>query len=240
MRRYFHCRTDGYSARGKAVILCTAAFCAEICIAAFFVLIFNFCTSPDRSTSAAMLTVICVSLACGMTACLLAAEISRKKVRRHSRYTYLDIQPKGFVLSVYAGEYRIMGEKNVLRDLYYVPFRAITLAELCEDGKNIVITGEIRHFCMNSDNLGYHIADGDFDFDRSILNVSGFDSPKKLRLPPMFGKPADIMKILSEAYKEWRAIPVPKPRTFREADFIRRRPKARAMPESFDYKRDWK
>ncbi len=240
MPRYFHCRTGGYSARGKAVILCTAAFCAEICVAAFFVLIFNYCTTPDHGTSVAMLTVICAALAYGMTICLLAAELSLKKVRRHSRYTYLDVQQKGFVLSVYAGEYRIMGKKAVLRDLYYVPFRGITLAELCEDGKNIVITGEIRHFCMNSDNLGYHIVDGDFDFDRSILNVSGFDAKKQLRLPPVFGKPADIMRSLSEAYSEWRAIPAPKPRSFHEADFIRRRPKARAMPENFDYRREWK
>lgn len=240
MPQYFHCRTDGYEAGGKAVILCTAAFCAEICIAAFFALIFNFCTAPNSGAASAMLTVICAALACGMTVCLLAAELSHKKVQRHSRYTYLDVQQKGFILSVYAGEYRIMGEKTILRDLYYVPFRGITLAELCEDGRNIVITGEIRHFCMNSDNLGYHIIDGDIDFDRGILNVSGFDVKKQLKLPPVFGKPADVMKTLSATYKEWRAIPAAKPREFHEADFIRRRPKARTMPESFDYKRDWK
>lgn len=240
MNKYLHSRTDGYSKCGRTIILCTAAICSEICIAAFFVMFFNICAAQPSSVSVAMLILIAAAIFVGMLVCLIAAELSQKKIKRHSRYTYLDIQPKGFILSVYAGEYRILGEKTILRDIYYVPFRGVKLAELCEDGKNILITGEIRHFCMNSDNLGYHISDGDFDFDRQLLNVSGFEIKKQLKLPPIFGKPTALMKTLSTAYKEWQELPVPKPKTFCEADFIRRRPKTRVLPDSFDFDRSWK
>lgn len=240
LNKYLHCRTDAYSRRGKTVILCTAAVCSEVCIAAFFVVFFNIFAAQPSSVSAAMLVLIALAISVGMIICLSAAELSEKKVKRHSRYTYLDIQPKGFILSVYAGEYRILGEKTIFRDIYYVPFRGIKLAELCEDEKSILITGEIRHFCMNSDNLGYHISDGDFDFDRPLLNVSGFETKTQLKLPPLFGKPAALMKTLSAAYKEWQSLPLPKPKAFREADFIRRRPKTRALPDSFGFDRSWK
>lgn len=240
MSKYLHCWTDAYSKRAKTIILCTAAICSETCIAAFFVMIFNICAAQPSFVSAAMIILISATICVGMLICLAAAELSNKKIKRHSRYTYLDIQPKGFILSIYAGEYRILGEKTILRDIYYVPFRGIRLAELCADGKNILITGEIRHFCMNSDNLGYHISDGDFDFDRPLLNVSGFETKNQLKLPPVFGKPTALMKTLSTAYKEWQNLPVSKPKTFCEADFIRRRPKARALPDSFDFDRSWK
>lgn len=240
MSIFYHCRTENYSARARAVILCTAAVCSEISVAAFFVFILSVAAAGSNNASAAMPLLIAATLTAGMLICLIAAELSNKKIRRHSRYTYLDIQQKGFVLSVYAGEFRILGKKTVFRDLYYVPFRTISLAELCEDGKSIVITGEIRHFCMNSDNLGYHISDGDFTFDREVLNITGFELKKQLKIPPVFGKPTALMKALSAAYGEWQRLPTPKPRAFREADFIRRRPKTRVLPESFDFDRKWK
>lgn len=240
LTEFCHCRTGSYSARARAVILCTAAVSSEICIAAFFVFIFSVSAARSDSPSFTMPILIAVTIAAGMLICLAAAELSNKKIRHHSRYTYLDIQPKGFILSVYAGEFRILGKKTIFRDIYYVPFRGVTLAELCEDGKNIVITGEIRHFCMNSDNLGYHISDGDFSFDRKVLNVTGYELKKQLKIPPVFGKPSTLMKTLSTAYSDWRSLPTPKPRTFREADFIRRRPKTRELPDSFDFNRNWK
>ncbi len=240
MRTFFHWNPEKLRRRERKLILVAAALCAEICVAAFFVLIFNVCTVPDRGVIFQTLSVICGALLAGLLFCLVTAAVCGRKIRLNSRYTYLDIQLQGLVYSAYAGQYRVAGERIVVRDLYYLPFRALSAVSAEADGKTILLTGKLRHYCMDSDNLGYHVRGGDFEFDRPYLNIGGFSEEERLRLPPVFGSTGRVLDSVNAAKKRWSELPAPKPHVFREADYIRLRPKARVLPESFDYNREWK
>lgn len=221
------------------MLIFTAVFCAEICVAAFFVLIFNFLTARNYDVIGQMLGIICGVILGGMGLCFFMAESVHKKIRRNSRFTYVDIQQKFLVFSAYGGEYRVSGEKIIVRDLYYVPFSALKSIEKDKNGRFLTLGGEIRHYCMNSDNLGYHVKDGDIIFDREWLNIGGFEQVQSVRIPAVFGKIAKLSGAVTEGYKRYIEAPKPKPYVFREADFIRRRAKPRVMPEDFTYSRKW-
>lgn len=238
MRTYFHWNPAPLLRRRKNLILCAAAFCAEVCVAAFFILIFNFCTAPDEDVLTRMLAVICATILAGMLFCLITEEAYGKRIRRRSRYTYLDLQLRGMVYSAYAGEYRVAGERIIVRDVYYIPYASLTAVET--ERRAVVLTGELRHYCMNSENLGYHIKNGDFEFDHPYLNMAGFAREERLRIPDVFGSAERAADSIQAAKRRFDALPAPKPYVFREADFIRRRPKSRVLPESFDYSRSWK
>lgn len=218
----------------------SAAFFAEIAFIAFVVLFLNFFTAPDPKLIIEMAIMAAVSIAVGLVICFSAAQISYSKTRRHSRYTYLDIQLKGAVFSRYSESYRIMGEKVIFRELYYIPFKELEAVEISPDGTSVVVTGKIRRFMMDSDNLGYHVKDGDIEFDHWWLNIGGFSEQKHLVIPPLFGKAKRVSDSLSEAKKRFTEIPPPKKYEFKEAAFIRRRPKPRVMPENLDFSRSWK
>lgn len=240
MRDFFHWDPSPLLRRRKNLILCAAALCAEICTAAFIMLILNICTAPDEGVIFQTLFIICGTILAGMTFCLITAAACDKKIRRRSRYTYIDIQLKGLVYSSYAGEYRVAGRRIIVRDLYVVPFRELSSVSSGDEGKVLLLTGKLRHYCMNSENLGYHVKNGDFEFDRPYLNVKGFAEEEKLRVPSVFGSSRRVADSVIAAKKRWSELPEPKPYVFREADFIRRRPKTRVLPESFDYSREWK
>lgn len=239
MKGFFHFYPKRIQRRTGRVLVFTAVFCAEICIAAFFVLIFNFITARNSQVILQMLMIIGGVILTGMCVCFAMAELSHKKIRRSSRYTYVDIQDKAVVFSSYAGEYRVSGEKIIVRDLYYIPFEKLRRIEPEKNGRGIILTGDIRHFCMNSDNLGYHVKDGDIVFDREWLNIGGSEQAESVRIPAVFGNPERLSLSIREAYKKFIETPKPKPYVFREADFIRRRAKPRVMPEEFGYKRNW-
>lgn len=238
MRNYFHWDPAPSERRRKNMLLCAAAFCAEVCVAAFFVLIFNVCTAPDPDVILRMLAVIGGTILAGMLFCLAAGAVFDRRIRRRSRYTYLDIQLRGMVYSAYAREYRVGGVRMIIRDVYYVPFRTLTSAA-AEKGA-VVLTGRILHYCTNSANLGYHIRNGDFEFDRPYLNIGGYTAEERLRIPGVFRSAKRAADTIGAAKRRFDALPPPKPHVFREADHIRRRPRARVLPESFDYSRSWK
>lgn len=238
MRAYFHWSPVPSERRRKNMLLCAAAFCGEVCVAAFFVLIFNVCTAPDRGVIFRMLTVIGGTLLAGMIVCLITGAVFERKIRRRSRYTYLDLQLKGMVYSAYAGEYRVGGERMIIRDIYYIPFGSLT--SVTAEKRSIVLSGRISHYCMKSVNLGYHVRNGDFEFDHPYLNIGGYAVEEHLKIPNVFGSVKRAADSIGEAKRRFDALPAPKPYVFREADYIRRRPKARVLPESFDYSREWK
>ncbi len=239
MRWFYHFSPLKLRKIARNTILVTASFCAEICIAAFIVLIFNFFTTRNYDVILQMLTIICCAILLGMLICFGASMIIWHKINRRSRYTYVDIQPKTAIYSSYAGEYRVSGEKVIIRDIYYIPF--ISMSGVCTagNGKGVIVTGKIRHYCMNSDNLGYHIKDGEVVFDRELLNESGYEALEEVHIPAVFGNPSKLCRAFEEGRARFEEIPAPKPYVFKEADFIRRRAKPRVMPEDFNYSRKW-
>ncbi len=239
MRRFFHFAPFRLKKAQRLTVMITACFCAEICIAAFIVLIFNLLTTANSDVIFKMLAVVCGAILLGMLICLGASLVFHRKISRNSRYTYVDIQLKTVIYSAYAGEYRVSGEKTVIRDIYYIPFAVMTGAETEKNGHGVIITGKMRHYCMNSENLGYHIKDGEVVFDRELLNESGFETVETLRIPAVFGNPERLCMAVKECREEFEEIPAPKPYVFKEADFIRRRAKPRVMPEDFNYSRKW-
>ena len=237
MRSYFHFSPERIRRRTGKILIFSAVFCAELCVAAFFVLIFNFLTARNYDVILRVTVVICAIILTGMLFCLCLSQLSRRKIRRSSRYTYVDIQQKAVIFSSYGGEYRTGGRKIIVRDLWYIPFEKLKGIE--QTDKGTVINGEIRHFSMNSENLGYHIKDGDVVFDREWLNTGGFEKVTSVRIPAVFGKKDGVYRALVENYRLYLETPKPRPYVFREADFIRRRAKPRVMPEDFGYSRKW-
>lgn len=237
MRSYFHFSPEHIRRRTAKILIFTAIFCAELCVAAFFVLIFNFLTARNYGVILHVTILICAVILAGMLFCLGYAQLTRKKIRRSSRYTYVDIQQKAAVFCSYGGEYCSGGRRIIVRDLYYIPFEKMKGIEQGE--KFITVTGEIRYFSMNSENLGYHIKDGDVVFDREWLNTGGFEKIRSVKIPLVFGKKDGVYRSLVESYRLYLETPKPRPYVFREADFIRRRAKPRIMPDDFGYSRKW-
>lgn len=240
MRSFFHCRTGRMRRRGTAAIVLAASFCAETALIAFFVFFLTLFGSRDEVLMRMMLITAASAVIAGVIVCLIAEEITHRHISRSSRYTYLDIQQKAVVYSRYADEYRIQGQKCIFREIYLIPFRDFASAETAENGRKLIITGKIRHFRTYSDSLGYHVRDGEIVFDRWWLNYGGFDETEHLMLNDCFGRPEAICGALKKAKERFDAIPPPKKYEFHEADFIRRRPKPRLMPETLNYKREWK
>lgn len=226
------------------VAVLVGSACAETAVIAFVVMFFGIFgtlgggASPE--TSGAMLAVAGIVISAGLAVCYLSAFAARRKIAMNSRYTFLDIQQKFFVISLYDKEFGDPGEKEIYRMLYLVPFSGFDSAEPSRGGKKLVIKGKIKLYGLPSDSLGYHIRGGDIEFDRWWLNSGGYEEHDAVELPALFGDPAKICRALAEAKKAFDEIPRPVRREFREADHIRLRPKPRVMPESLDFSRRWK
>lgn len=239
MKNYFHFSPRRLKRRLKKIILFTVVFCSEMSVAGFFVLIFNFLTAPSIHVITRVLAAVCGVILSGMLVCLGTYLVINKKIRRESRYTYVDIQEKAVIFSVYGGEYRSAGDTVIVRDVYYAPFSRLKSVRTDLNGKGVTLEGDFRHYCMNSENLGYHIKDGDVVFDREWLNIGGFEQVGGVKIPDVFGKPEKLCFAVTEVYKSFLNKPKPAPYVFKEADFIRRRSKPRVMPEQIGYKREW-
>lgn len=239
LKEFFHYSPVRIKKNTLKILIFSAVVCAEICIATFFVLIFNFYTAANNRIMLQMTAIICGVILSGMLFCFLVYERSHKKISRNSRYTYVDIQEKALVFSSYNGEYSVGGKKIIVRELYYIPFSGLKSVETDKSGRHLVLSGKIRYFSMDSDNLGYHIKDGDVIFDREWLNIGGSEQVTSVHIPYIFGNPDSLRKSVTEGYKRYLETPKPKPYVFREADFIRRRAKPRVLPENFGYKRNW-
>lgn len=240
MRSYFHCQTFRFARRKAVWLTLTGSVFAEAAFISFIILFFGMFGSENSSPSPVLLYAAAGSVTAGLALCLLTAFSADRKTARHSRYTYADIQLKFAAVSLYAGEMRINGFNTIFRELYVIPFGSFVSAAPDENGKKIIIRGKIRRYFMDSDFLGYHIRGGDCEFDSMLLNASGFEEMNEVVIPACFGKPERLCKSLTEAKKRFDEIPPPRKHVFREADFVRRRPKKRAMPDDFDFSRSWK
>lgn len=241
LRSFFHCRTEKYRYRSRAAIICIGAFCTEIALISFFVMFFNIFGAPDREIILQMLILAAISIFSGLSLCLIIYEGARTIIRRKSRYTYLDIQLKAVVFSRYSKAFRVLGRKRIYRELFVIPFKELSYIGLYRDEKRIQLKGKIRCYCLDSDNLGYHVRGGDIEMDRWWLNSGGFTETDSLLIDESFGKAEKIVSVLNAAKKRFDELPPPKAYEFKEAEIVKRRKMMkRTLPDSFDFSRSWK
>lgn len=226
MRSYFHADCTIYQKRYKRTLITVLVPLAAVCIFCACNIIFNLRTDGNRSFAQIMMYIILGSVAAGIILCFAGAYIVDKKCRRHARFTYFDILPKGMVFSRYAGEYYLYGERTIYRRLYYIPFSGVT--DIIRNSKatphDIAFSGEIREYFMPSDALGYHInEDGELLFDRTELNERFFELRERLVISEDFGN-TKLLETAARYYLEqFKAIPEKKP--FNIADYVMHRSK---------------
>ena len=240
MRTYYHCATGRIKRLTAALIAFTAILSSEIAAIAFFVLFFNLFGSPSEALVKQMLMTAGTAVLSGLALSFFIAAAGKTRIERCSRYTFMDIQLKAAVISRYSSAWTAGGRRLIYRELYYIPFRDFVSALPSKSGRKMVIRGKVRYFSMSSGNLGYHVKDGDIEFDRWWLNSGGWEEREETVLPALFGPPARICEALTKAKKRFDELPAPKEHVFREASFVRRRSKPRVMPENLDYSRNWK
>ncbi len=238
MQTFFHSSTKKYEKRASVVLVLTVTPLVQCCIIVILTLMFNFRRLDQVSLLVPLLIICGASILLGMLAAWITIELKTRAVKRNARYTYLDVQLKAFIFSRYDGEFFCGDQKIINRQLYIVPFEDFEKAET--DEKNaLVISGKIRFYKGISHRMGYHIRDGKVDFDNWWYNLTGWEEIPQLRIENVFENPKEIAETLAAAKKRFTEIPPPKPYVFREADFIRRRPKPRILPDDMSFNRQW-
>jgi len=226
VRDFFHCDTTVYKKRLKTAVAAVLMPVIAVCIFCAANIIFNMRDDGDKGFAQFMLMLMAGCIAFAMAACFLGAYIADKKCRRHSRYTYFDILPKGMIYSRYAGEYYLYGERTVYRRLYYIPFEGFTdaLRDPKESPRSLTVTGDIREYLLPSDYLGYHIdEDGELVFDYAELSERHFECREKLLITQDFGSTKRLQGSILHYYEQFKNAPEKKP--FNIADYVSQRSK---------------
>lgn len=246
MDYFFHADTTKYRKRLKGTIIIVLVPLFGICVFCAVNILLNLSSSAAHGFCQLMLAVIVGCVCVGIAAAFIACYLTYKQIRRHSRFTYLDILPDGFVFSLYAGEYRRYTDQIIQRKLYYVPFSG--LEEIIRDGKNspctIKFRGEVRYFLCETDRLGYHVdEENHLQFDSAELNSRGFELLDSLEISGWFGSTKRLERSLRYFLEEYNSAPEKKP--FNIAEHIPTRKKKRPttsnpMLEAPSYDRNWK
>ncbi len=221
MRNFFHANTSVYPRRLKRTLITVLVPLAAVCVFCTATIIFNLRSDGDKQFAQLMLYIIVGCIATGIITCFAGAYIADKKMRRHARYTYFDILPKGMIFSRYAGEHILYGERTIYRRLYYIPFSELESVQRTPRTAphDISFTGNIREYLFPSDNLGYHInEDGDLLFDRPELNERFFEQKSKLVISEDFGNTKLLEAAVLHYLEEWKNTPEKKP--FNIADYV--------------------
>lgn len=246
MDYFFHADTTKYRRRlrGTAIIVLVPLF--GVCVFCAVNILLNLSAGSSSGLIRLMALIIVLCVLAGMLTMFATAFLAKKYTARHSRFTYLDILPDGFVFSLYAGEFRNWNELVILRRLYFVPFSGVE--EISRDPESsplsLTVKGKIRCYFGESDRLGYHVdEDGHTQFDSAELNERGFELSDKLEINGWFGSTKKIQTSLEHYLEEFRAIPEKKP--FNIAEHITRRQKKRPttsnpLLEAPSYSRNWK
>ncbi len=246
MRDYFHADTTIYPRRLRTVVVAVIAPLAAVCVFCAANIVLNLRADGDRGLAQLMLGIIAGCVAVGIITCFAGAYITDKKQRRHARFTYFDILPKGMIYSRYAGEHYLYGERVIYRRLYYIPFER--LESVSRDGKTapaaIVFTGDIREYFFPSEQLGYHIdEEGDLSFDKAELSERYYTSCRKLKITDDFGSTRQMERSVNHYLEQYRNLP--KKKEFNIAEHIIQRPKrvlktSNPLLDSPSFDRKWK
>lgn len=239
MNSFFHAYTKKYYLRRRYAMLLTAAPVAELSLFLIWAAFFNLRQMYESGALMLFAVWIGVAVAAAMILFIFYAEITEKKVRRHSKYTYFDIAQKVAVYSRYAGEYSHLGEKIIRRRLCVMRLGDFQQAYLDEKKKHLILVGKIRVYEDESSNLGYHISDGDLVFDNWWYNETGFREIQMIRLPVDFEKPSRIARRLYLSKREFEKIPEKKPYVFVESEIVKKRRELKRLKEEMRYERKW-
>lgn len=226
MREYFHADTSIYPKRLKTVVISVLMPLAAVCVFCAANIVFNLRTGGDIGLAQLMIYIIIGCVAVGIITCFAGAYITEKKQRRHARFTYFDILPKGMMFSRYAGEHYLYGERTIYRRLYYIPFDG--LKEIKRDAKtspfSITFVGDIREYFFPSEQLGYHIdEEGELLFDNAELNERFYTAHEKLCIRYDFGSTKQMERSANHYLEQHRNAP--KKKQFNIADHVRQRSK---------------
>lgn len=245
MDYFFHADTTKYRRRLKGTVITVVVPLFGICVFCTVNILLNYSSGAALSLRALMAAVIAGCVLVGTVTVFAAVYFTYKLIRRHSRFTYLDILPDGFVFSLYAGEYRRYSQQVILRKLYFVPFSGIK--EIVRDGRNtplsLTVTGEVRYYLCESDRLGYHVdEENHLQFDSAELNTRGFEKLDKLEISGWFGSTKRLERSLNYFLEEYRSIPEKKP--FNISEHIPKKKKKRPVTsnpilEAPSYDRKW-
>lgn len=207
-----------------AVILPLAAVCV------FCVVNVMLClrTGTDRSLIALLLTIVGGCVLAGMICGFVCAYFTEKLIRRHSRYTFFDILPRGMVFSLYSGEYHRFGRRVIQRRLYYIPFAEYKGAfrDAKKHPDRIKFTGEIREYLLETKRLGYHVdEEGYLRFDSPELDERGYSLTDSVEIRGRFGSTKQLEKSVGYYYEQFRNIPEKKAFNISEYIPAHRKPK---------------
>ena len=164
---------------------------------------------------------------------------------RDSRYTFIDIQPRYIILSLYAGDYNGILQKTdkaaTLRKLYVCPLENLREVKINKHGK-VVLTaddGAIRPYEGCSDRLSYYFVAGKLKMSEWWHNESGFKKLSKMTVPSCFMPPMPMFKTFVRAKHMCDDIPPEKPYKFEEMPFVRMKKLRRTRDADGTYDRKW-
>lgn len=190
--------------------------------------------------------IIAGSVLFGMIFTFSAVYIIEKKKRRHSRFTFFDILPRGMVFSEYAGEFTRYGDRIILRRLYYIPFDGFE--SVSRDPKTtpreLTIKGTVRGYLLENDRLGYHVNEnGDLIFDTAVLNLGLFRELSEVTIKKRFGNTKALEASILFYKEKFDHIPEKKPFNIEDFVFVRRKRRPHTSNPALEapsFNRDWK
>lgn len=196
MQDFFHANTTKYKRFARRFSLALGIILSLPAILCFLSLILGFRQLYEPGFAAARLLIAlgCAALWLVLSfAAYIAAEL---KIRRNSRYTYLELQPGAAVFSKYGGSWRVLGSTTLIRTLYVIPFDG---TEIKYNKGSIVFEGKIRRYEGDSERLGYHVKRGAMKFDNWWLDENGYTELKSFELPPIFSRTGFIFRCCKAA-----------------------------------------
>lgn len=223
MENYFHAETQKYIKRCKLILLIIIAPFAQAGFISAFAIILNL-RQLDRDNLILLSVFLGLSVVAAMIASWVCCEVCWNKQKKHSRYTFFDIQQKAAVFSQYSGSIIRFGRRYPLRTVYVIPFKDFEGVSFEDEAKKkLIINGKIRVYFGDSYNLGYRVKDGNIVFNHWWYDETGFETVSTLKIPSFFEKPQQIANKLLEAKENYEQIPPPKQYVFKEAEAVRRR-----------------
>lgn len=241
-RCFFHADVSDYSLALKHTLTVVIIPLLAVCVFCTVNIVLHYNTGFTKL----LIIIIAASVLFGMIFTFSAAYVVEKKKRRHSRFTFFDILPRGMVFSEYAGEFLRYGERIILRRLFYIPFAAFE--SVSRDPKKtpheITIKGEIREYFFESGRLGYHVTeDGEVVFDTVILNTDMYTRRGEITIKKCLGNTKTLESAILFYKENFDNIPEKKPFDISEFVAVRRRHKLRtsnAALEAPSFDRNWK
>lgn len=208
---FFHSYTALFSKRCKTALILVDIPLFQVCVICIVDMILNYKKLFESNFFMLMCIIIVSSIFLGLVFSLFCIYFTYNAIKRHSRYTYFEIEQKVMIFSKYGGEYYHLNKRTVNRELYIIPFKSFEKIESNPKKKSITIKGEIRFYYMSSDDLGYHIKNGDIDFDHWWLNENNFTLIEEVEISNCFERVKLMETSIDNMYQDFKLIPPPKP-----------------------------